>query len=445
MNTLTNLEETEVLLQKIKRFPDAASKRFSAKDEAALCRAFLVSEKIAYEFLRVHYRVRLSKQYSFSLQENLALRDAIIKHGGRVWNYFFTQTLSPMIETYATRYGVTSVECVNIFMHIFFTNGTYSELRSYGANNHCGLFNFINMVARQQFFRKLVELGLKPAPEKSKISWNKLYADEVIELIDVLTNDELNEALNFDSTSLNEASSEEEDFSDEADEDILRAESIKKIPRRKLKHHLHNNISHKAMHDLLYDVYVNKLSEHDVMLKHNMDAQTFSLTKKVAEKTLLDLLNLQQFIYVDRYDKKSKRVKKTNIVEIALTGSTKRIVTTSSDEAMCIAEKANSDSDETYLNSLVKKFIEKFSDFDSFLVDDDDEIFKHILICEAKKCLSERKFNVWQVCFFDRNESSKVIAERSGTTENNVNNIYSQANKVIIKHFQELLLKRVAS
>ena len=52
---------------------------------------------------------------------------------------------------------------------------------------------------------------------------------------------------------------------------------------------------------------------------------------------------------------------------------------------MCIAEKANSDSDETYLNSLVKKFIEKFSDFDSFLVDDDDEIFKHILIFSYAK------------------------------------------------------------
>ena len=445
MDTLKFSEEieTEVLLQKIRRFPDVVSKRFSAKDEAALCRAFLVSEKIAYEFLRVHDKVRLSKQYSFSLQENLALRDAIIKHGGRVWNYFFNTTLSPMIETYATRYGVTSVECVNIFMHIFFSNGNYSELRSYGANNNCGLFNFINMVARQQFFRKLVELGLKPAPEKSKIQWNKLNTDEVIELIDVLDNNELNEALNFDSTSLNEASSEE-DFSDETDEDILRAESIKKIPRRKLKQNLHNNISHKAMHDLLYDIYVDKLPAHDVMLKHNMDAQTFSLTKKVAEKTLLELLNLQQFIYVDRYDKKSKQVKKTNIIEIA-TGSTKSIKTTSSDEAMCIAEKANSDSDETYLNSLVKKFIEKFSDFDSFLVDDDDEIFKNILICEAKKCLSERNFSVWQVCFFDRNESSKEIAERSGTTENNVNNIYSQANKVIIKHFQELLLKRAAS
>jgi hypothetical protein len=297
------------------------------------------------------------------------------------------------------------------------------------------------MVARQQFFRKLVELGLKPAPEKSKISWNKLNADEVIELIDVLTITELNEALNFDSTSLNEASSEE-DFSDEADEDILRAESIKKIPRRKLKQQIHNNISHKAMHDLLYDLYVNKLSEHDVMLKHNMDAQTFSLTKKVAEKTLLELLNLQQFIYVERYDKKSNSVKKTNIVDIALSGS-KMIITTSSDEAMCIAEKANSDSDETYLNSLVKKFIEKFSDFDSDLVDN-DEIFKQILLREAKKCLSERKFNVWQVCFFDRNESSKVIAEKIGTTENNVNNIYSKANIEIIKHFQELLLKRAA-
>ena len=442
MNTLTNLEETEVLLQKIKRFPDAASKRFSAKDEAALCRAFLVSEKIAYEFLRVHYRVRLSKQYSFSLQENLALRDAIIKHGGRVWNYFFTQTLSPMIETYATRYGVTSVECVNIFMHIFFSNGTYSELRSYGANNHCGLFNFINMVARQQFFRKLVELGLKPEPEKSKILWNKFNSEETKELIEVLINNDLKEALDFDSTSLEDSS--EEDFSDEAtDEDILREEAIKKIPRRKLKQHLRKNISHREMHDVLYDLYVDKLSEDEVMLKHKLDAQTFSLTKKVAEKTLLELLSLQQCIYAERYDTKKKTVKKTNIAKIALTGSKKKIITTSSDEAMSIAEKAISDSDETYLNSLVKKFIEKFSDFDSDLIDN-DEVFKQILLREAKKCLSERKFNVWQVCFFDRNESSKVIAEKIGTTENNVNNIYSKANIEIIKHFQELLLKRAA-
>ena len=45
MDTLKFSEEieTEVLLQKIERFPDATSKRFSAKDEAALCRAFLFS------------------------------------------------------------------------------------------------------------------------------------------------------------------------------------------------------------------------------------------------------------------------------------------------------------------------------------------------------------------------------------------------------------------
>lgn len=428
-----SLEEIECI-RLLERFKQEKRKKFSSNENLLISNGIRASENVALKFLKFYKIIAVAKKYSFTIEQSLAIRDALIKFE-KVRNEFFFVTISPMCKKFATIYNFDEEIVKRLIFHGFCASGEFSELKTYKGKDNCKFFTWFSPIAAQKFRKQLIEHGLLKKPDEIIIDFDSLDKEEILEVLDILVNQHLKDSLNYANNPLfiqKISSSKEEDTA--CEENSTPAEDDKKVTRRKFKKAL-LKIGHQEMYNLLHELYVKKKSKDAVMRKFGMDDQFFAKALKVSVKTLFDLLKEVGYIHWERWNAKTKKFEKVNLVTIALSKSSKSLNITSSKSAFNYAENTVS-TEATDINYYWGDYLIKYSDCNS-----QEEKLQQFLIDTALKCnMDERMFTIWRARQIDK-QPAKEIAMRVQIPEYRVNQIFHDAQKKITERIQALISK----
>ena len=430
-----SLTETECisLLDSLKQRNN--KKKFSNSEDKLLCEGIRTNENVALQFLKVFKTVAMAKKYRFSVQQSLAVRDSIISFE-KVRNEFFFETIEPMYKKFAAIYKFDEQLTKLLIFHSFCANGKYSELRTYKAENNCKLLTWFSNIAAQKFHKQLIELGWLKKPDETIIDFDSLDEEETMEVLDILVNDHLKESLCYANNPLfmQEISNLKEQDERDCENSATSDAEGNDVSRQKFKKAF-VKIGHKEMHDLLYELYVKHTAKDEVMRKLGMEELCFAKALKVSVKTLFDLLKEVGYIHWERWNAKTKKFEKVNLVTIALSKSSKSLNITSSETAFNYAENTVSH-EATDIDYYWGDYLIKYSDCNS-----QEEKLQQFLIDTALKCnMDERMFTIWRARQIDH-EASKVIAMRIQIPEYRVNQIFHDAKKKITDRILALISK----
>lgn len=188
-------------------------------------------------------------------------------------------------------------------------------------------------------------------------------------------------------------------------------------------------IAEPCWHDILTEIYVNRTSYENIMIKFDMDETTLKKTINVAEASLKEQLIATEFLIWHRPGTmKGEKDTVVNLVSIALGDVSGNLDTTSSDDALAIAINKFHEMD---IYEEVQEVLQiKYPNMNP------EAMWNHFVNDQALACgMSDDQLTVWIARYIDH-ESPASIAERLGIRRSNVDNLFSRANKVIEKHIR---------
>ena len=322
--------------------------------------------------------------YDLTKEENLALRDTITncnKAYNRVTEEFFYNTLKPLVsglkfqisQTY--KVVVDESELATTIYREFWDEGTFSRLMCYKGD--CSIFSWISIGAAQVVYDDLEKLGVI---KKNKALTTK---NTSLRLKSISDKDELNAVIDL--------------------------------------------VNIKPLHDMLYEVYVNRKSDKVVMNTFKLTEVDYKKTLKLAENTLKDQLIATKFIIWHRpASKKSGKSTSVNLVSIALGDVSGYLDTTTSEDALTVAE--NKFSDKGIFDEIQDVLQLKYPNKSP------EQMWSDFVKDEALKCgMTDNMLDVW-IARYLMQESPDSIAVRLGMRRSNVDNLYSRANKALEEH-----------
>ena len=321
-----------------------------------------------------------------SKEESLALRDAVTnpaKGYERVAQEFFYETLKPMVnglayqvlQTYKT--VVNPLDLSTTIYREFWEEGKFTRLNGYLGD--CSLFSWISLGAAQVVYGDLEKLGI------IKKSYKKTAKNTSLRLKSIANKDEIMAILDL--------------------------------------------IAEPCWHDILTEIYVNRTSYENIMIKFDMDETTLKKTINVAEASLKEQLIATEFIIWHRPGTmKGEKDTVVNLVSIALGDVSGNLNTTSFDDALAIAINKFHEMD---IYEEVQEVLQiKYPNMNP------EEIWNHFVNDQALVCgMSDDQLTVW-IARYINHESPASIAERLGMRRSNVDNLFSRANKVLEQHIR---------
>lgn len=315
-------------------------------------------------------------RYELSKEECIALRDAIITFAC-VAEEFFYRTLAPMCKGFAYKIYETyniEVDIRNIATCIYlamYDKGNWGRLNAY--RGECSLFAWIANCATQAVFTELEELHI----------------------IDTSAE------LSAKNTSLTLKSMHDKD-------EIMMVIDLVEVPK---------------MHELLTHVYVDRMSDEEVMEKMCISEILYSKTRKVAETMLKECLIREEYMLVERPDGKS-----VNLVTEALSDLSGMLKVTTSEEGMLAANKLFSDTDEF---DEVKETLEQFYPGLPWM----EQWVNFVLDRSAELNWNEEDEVVFYERFYHHTDPVS-LAKRLGRARTWVDNKFSRENKALVVYIK---------
>ena len=323
------------------------------------------------------------KPRPLSTEEMLALRDAVITYES-VAHIFFFETVKPMVsglaykirQTYHT--DVSPDDISTIIYREIWEEGRFTRLRIYRGEE--SLFSWVSRSAAQTVYADLeaqlvIKRNHQPTAKNTSLRLRSFAEnDELTTVLDLVT-----------------------------------------VPQ---------------WHDILVAVYVNNLSNAEIMEAFHMNETTLAKTLKVAETALKENLIATESILW--YRPATKKV--VNLVKIALGDVSGHIDTTSTDEALSVALNQFNDSD------LYEDLIDYLPLQDSGLCPE-ARWFQFVVKQAMASEMSTKQLNVWFSRFVFR-ENPVDTAARLGMQRSNVDNEFSRANKCLKRSLRNWWMNR---
>lgn len=321
-----------------------------------------------------------------SAEECLAISNAVITYE-RVAEMFFYDTLSPMwsglafkIKDSYVKEGNTTTDDIATWVYAaMYEEGKWTRLKAYRGER--SLFGWISACASQVVYKVLVDehflvvSSTRTAKNTSLTLKSMKYVDEVKMVIDL--------------------------------------------------------VETPVLHELLAYIYVYRMTDEEIMEKMQMTSELYKKSVKLAETILKDTLIAKETLLVEREDEKGTKI--VNLVTLALGDVGGELNTTSSDEAMKIAEKVCADGGcPEYLRDILDEYyptLPFMEQWMSFVLDRVSEI-----------PLTEEERVVFIERFYNRT-SPVEVAKRLDRPRTWVDNRYSQINKTVVKYIKDWLVR----
>lgn len=310
-------------------------------------------------------------RYSLSIDENLALRDAIIMYYCVAVEFFY-KTMEPMNKGIANNvfesYGV-SISLNDIATWVYtavYNEGKWSRLNCFSGN--CSIFSWISVVASQTVFKELREMHLIPG--SSELSSNNTsltllsmkHVDEVKCIIDYVHQPLMNEVLNC--------------------------------------------------------LYVKRMPLQAILKNLNISEELFSETRKIAETMLKESLIREEVIFWEREDGTE-----VNLVSLAISDVSNTLHTSTSTEAFILAENTYCNEDDyEELNEVLEEYYPRLPW---------KEQWRNFIVDKAMEMGWSQEDQIVFVERFCNNTSPVVLAQRLGRARTWVDNKFSRELKAL--------------
>ena len=178
------------------------------------------------------------------------------------------------------------------------------------------------------------------------------------------------------------------------------------------------------MHELLTRIYVMRMTDEEIMTKMNMSEELFKKTRKVAETMLKECLINEGQMLVERADGKT-----VNLVSEALSDLSGKIKTSTSDEAMLVADKMFSDDDEF---DELKEALEQFYPGLPWM----EQWVNFVLDRAAELNWNEEDETVFFERFYHHTDPVS-LAKRLGRARTWIDNKFSRENKALVVYIKK--------
>lgn len=318
-------------------------------------------------------------------EENLALRDAIInpkKGYERVAQEFFYVTIKPMMcgfayqihKTYHT--DVNTLDLSTTIYREIWDGGKFTRLTGYKGD--CSLFGWIAKGAAQVIYEDLENQGI------IKKSSSKSTSNTSLRLKSFNDNEELSAVLSL--------------------------------------------VTQPLWHYILTELYVNRATEEEMMKKIGLDEFSMKRTLKVAEAALKDQLIATEVLLWHRPGKKTGEKGTTiNLVSKALGDVSGCLHATSSDSTFATSAATDDNGIYDEIRDVLRLDYSGMASeamWDTFVKD------------QAIACgMTENQLKVWTARYV-HHEDPVSVAARLDIRRANVDNLFSRANSVLVRHLR---------
>lgn len=326
-----------------------------------------------------------SKPRPLTKEESLALRDAIInpqKGFARVAQEFFFVTIKPMVcgfayqiyKTYHTK--VNTHDLSTAIYREFWDCGEFTRLIGYKGD--CSLFSWIARGAAQIVYDDLEAQGI------IKKSHELTTKNTTLRLKSIASKDELAAIIAL--------------------------------------------VTQPLWHSILTEFYVNKTPADEMMKKFGLDEFSIKKTLKVAEAALKDLLIETEVLLWHRPGTKTGEKGTTiNLVSKALGDVSGCLHTTSSDSVFATSAAADDNGIYDEIRDVLRL---DYSGMDS------EAMWNTFVKDQAIACgMTSNQLKVWTARYL-HHEDPVSVAVRLGIRRANVDNLYSRANCLLVRHLR---------
>lgn len=316
-------------------------------------------------------------RYELSKAECLALRDAIRTHSS-VAEEFFYRTLNPMNKGFVSKIYKTYNVVVDVrdiatcVYRAMYEEGCWGRMNSY--RGECSFFAWMANCATQSIYAEL----------------------ENLHIIDTST------VMTPKNTSLTLKSMRDKD-------EQMMVIDLVEVPQ---------------MHEILTHVYVDRMTDEEIMDKMGINDVLFSKTLKVAETLLKESLIREEFMLVERPGGKT-----VNLVTEALSDLSGKLKVTATEEGMLAADKLFSDSNTC---DEIKETLEQFYPGMPWM----EQWMNFVLDRSAELNWSEEDDIVFYERFFNHTDPVS-LAKRLGRARTWIDCKYSRQLKAMVAYIKK--------